>query len=209
MKLDSFLQIQLGTVYRGLTPVPDDEVLRLYKNRIIPIAYVEGGKNPDHKSKMIQLADLFSVPEMGLLCNVAEYFEKQKIDYHPEILFRDVKNSVQTCHPIMHGIVSKNVKDFIEPNLNLRKLLERLTNADKQLFLVTNSPYNFVNKGMGMLVGEDWKDLFDVVIVQARKPRFFTDESRPMRMYDETKNVYLWDRVTKLERGKIYYEVKF
>lgn len=46
LKLDSFLQIQLGTVYRGLTPVPDDEVLRLYKNRIIPIAYVEGGKNP-------------------------------------------------------------------------------------------------------------------------------------------------------------------
>lgn len=36
----------MGTVYRGLTPVPDDEVLRLYKNRIIPIAYVEGGKNP-------------------------------------------------------------------------------------------------------------------------------------------------------------------
>lgn len=93
MKLDSFLQIQLGTVYRGLTPVPDEEVLRLYKNRIIPIAYVEGGKNPDHKSKMIQLADLFSVPEMGLLCNVAEYFEKHKIDYHPEILFRDVKVS--------------------------------------------------------------------------------------------------------------------
>lgn len=65
----------------------------------------------------------------------------------------------------------------------------------------------FSNKGMGMLVGDDWKDLFDVVIVQARKPRFFTDESRPIRMYDETKNVYLWDRVTKLERGKIYYEV--
>lgn len=59
---------------------------------------------------------------------------------------------------------------------------------------------------MGMLVGDDWKDLFDVVIVQARKPRFFTDESRPIRMYDEQKNVYLWDRVTKLERGKIYYE---
>jgi len=40
---------------------------------------------------MVQLADLFSVPEMGLLCNVAEYFERNHIDYHPEILFRDVK----------------------------------------------------------------------------------------------------------------------
>ena len=41
MKLDSFLQIQLGTVYRGLTPVPDEQVIKLYKNKIVPIAYVE------------------------------------------------------------------------------------------------------------------------------------------------------------------------
>ncbi|GBP28131.1 Poly(U)-specific endoribonuclease homolog [Eumeta japonica] len=97
LKLDSFLQIQFGAVYRGLTPVSTDEVLKLYKNRIIPIAYVEG----DHKShkanraKMVHLADLFSVPEMGLLCNVAEYFIKNHIDYHPEILFLDVKGTVK------------------------------------------------------------------------------------------------------------------
>lgn len=40
---------------------------------------------------MVQLADLFSVPEMGLLCNVTEYFVRNGIDYHPEILFSDVK----------------------------------------------------------------------------------------------------------------------
>ena len=50
LKLDSFLQIQLGTVYRGLHPVPDDEVLRLYKNRIIPIAYVEAPQKHAHVS---------------------------------------------------------------------------------------------------------------------------------------------------------------
>lgn len=37
LKLDSFLQIQLGSVYRGLTPVNDAEVLRLYRNRVIPL----------------------------------------------------------------------------------------------------------------------------------------------------------------------------
>ena len=42
LKLDSFLQIQFGSVYRGLTPLSTEEVLSLYKNRIIPIAYVEG-----------------------------------------------------------------------------------------------------------------------------------------------------------------------
>jgi hypothetical protein len=42
LKLDSFLQIQFGSVYKGLTPLSTEEVLKHYKNRIIPIAYVEG-----------------------------------------------------------------------------------------------------------------------------------------------------------------------
>lgn len=208
LKLDSFLQIQFGTVYRGLTPVPDGEVLQMYKNRIIPIAYVEGTPKGAQgaTSKMVQLADLFSVPEMCLLCNVAQYFESNHIDYHPEIMFHDVKNSVRVCHPIMHGIVSNNVSEYIESNPNLRKYLDTLVAAKKKLFLVTNSPYHFVNKGMEMLVGTDWRDFFDVVIVQARKPKFFTDDSRPIRILDETTGTHLWDRVTKLEKGKVYYE---
>lgn len=44
LKLDSFNSIQLGTIFRGLSRVPDEEVLNLYRNRIIPIAYVEGEK---------------------------------------------------------------------------------------------------------------------------------------------------------------------
>lgn len=59
---------------------------------------------------------------------------------------------------------------------------------------------------MYMLVGEDWKNFFDVVIVQARKPRFFTDISRPIRVYDERSGSHVWDKVTKLERGVIYFE---
>lgn len=44
LKLDSFLQIQLGSVYRGLTPLSDEEVMKLYKSRTIPLAYVESGR---------------------------------------------------------------------------------------------------------------------------------------------------------------------
>lgn len=210
LKLDSFLQIQFGTVYRGLTPVSDAEVLQLYKNRIIPIAYVEGTKGQHEirgSAKMVQLADLFSVPEMCLLCNVAEFFIQNGKSYHPEILFRDVKKSISASHPIMHSYVTKNVGQYIDTNHNLREYFKRLVDAKKQLFLVTNSPYYFVNKGMEMLAGDDWQKFFDVVIVNARKPRFFTDLSRPIREFDVTTNTHLWDRVVAMEKGKIYYEV--
>lgn len=51
---------------------------------------------------MAQLADLFSVPEMSLLCNATEFFVNNHIDYHPDILFRDVKVRMQNslfCEP--------------------------------------------------------------------------------------------------------------
>lgn len=94
--------------------MPDEEVLNLYRNRTIPIAYVEGEKGnvrtltlvvcgfqhfsfQSHSRKMIQLADLFSVPEMYLMSTVTEYFNRNHIDYHPEILFRDVKVNKESC----------------------------------------------------------------------------------------------------------------
>ncbi|XP_059482720.1 5'-nucleotidase domain-containing protein 3 isoform X1 [Neocloeon triangulifer] len=219
LKLDSFLQIQLGSVYRGLSPVSDEEVLDLYKNRIIPIAYVEGTRNSTQlemldnifntmgsKAKMVQLADLFSVPEMLLLCQVAEYFKTHSIDYHPEILFHDVKTAVQGAHPIMHRVVADNVAQYLEHNPNIRDYFQYLAAHDKKLFLVTNSPFHFVDKGMSYIVGADWQTFFDVIIVQARKPKFFTDESRPIRLYDTGSKTQLWDRVTRLEKGQIYYE---
>lgn len=94
LKVDSFHQVQLGCVYRGLTPVPDEEVVELYGQRYIPADYIEShvhNGSQSGSSKMAQLADLFSVPEMSLLCNITEYFMQNNIDYHPDILFRDVK----------------------------------------------------------------------------------------------------------------------
>lgn len=48
------------------------------------------------------------------------------------------------CHPIMHQIVSQNVDKYIESNPQLGQYFKRLKDANKQLFLVTNSPYHFV-----------------------------------------------------------------
>lgn len=47
-------------------------------------------------------------------------------------------------HPIMHGVVAKHVKEYIEESPQMRTFFERLIKANKKLFLVTNSPYHFV-----------------------------------------------------------------
>lgn len=106
----------------------------------------------------------------------------------------------------MHQLVIKSVDIFLGKNDKLRKLFERLLKADKKMFLITNSPFKFVNNGMNFLVGHDWETFFDVVIVEARKPRFFTNESRPIRVYDKNTDTNLWDKVSALHKGRIYYQ---
>lgn len=60
---------------------------------------------------------------------------------------------------------------------------------------------------MKVLLGDSWDNYFDVVIVEARKPKFFTDESCPLRIYDKNTHTNLWDKVTSLSKGRIYYQV--
>ncbi|MEQ2241770.1 5'-nucleotidase domain-containing protein 3 [Ilyodon furcidens] len=56
---------------------------------------------------------------------------------------------------------------------------------------------------MSYIVGKDWRDLFDVVIVQADKPSFFNDRRKPFRRVTN-KGALLWDRIHRLEKGQIY-----
>jgi FMN phosphatase YigB (HAD superfamily) len=44
----------------------------------------------------------------------------------------------------MHNIVGDHVKEYIKETPEMRKFFERLVNANKKLFLVTNSPFPFV-----------------------------------------------------------------
>lgn len=111
----------------------------LYINILI-LPFTQEGRT----GRMIQLADLFSVPEMSLLSTVSEFFQRTGVDYHPEILFRDIRNSIGASHPVMHRKVAENVPEYVDLNPRLAEYFDRLVSAGKQLFLVTNSPYHFV-----------------------------------------------------------------
>ena len=60
---------------------------------------------------------------------------------------------------------------------------------------------------MNFLVGSDWRDRFDLVIVEAKKPKFFTQWSSPLRRYDLETKSKTWSQVTKIEKGEVYCEV--
>lgn len=54
---------------------------------------------------------------------------------------------------------------------NLAEFLQKLKRKERKLFLVTNSPYYFVDAGMTYMLGKEWRDLFDIIVVSADKVR--------------------------------------
>ncbi|XP_072928802.1 5'-nucleotidase domain-containing protein 2-like isoform X3 [Hemitrygon akajei] len=204
MKIDAFHYAQLGTVYRGLSPVPDDEVLHMYDGtQHVPLHRMSDfyGKGPSMK----QFMDIFSLPEMTLLSCVNDYFINHNIEYDPVHLFRDVSDAISNVHikGMMYKWIENDLENCILHGDETYAVLNRLVNDGKKLFLITNSPFNFVDKGMKYMVGKDWRDLFDLVIVQADKPSFFTDKRKPFRRLDNMGTLQ-WDKISSLEKGKMY-----
>ncbi|XP_043986797.1 5'-nucleotidase domain-containing protein 2 [Gambusia affinis] len=204
MKIDAFHYIEPGTVYRGLSPVSDDEVLYLYGGTFhVPLSQDSGfyGKGP----KVKQFMDIFSIPEMTLLAVANDFFITNDIEYDPVHLFKDVSEAIGMVHlkGYMYKWIMQDLDKFILRKEETDAVLHRLVSQGKKLFLITNSPFSFVDKGMTHMVGKNWRDFFDVVIVQADKPHFFTDCIKPFRRLDNNGDLR-WEKINRLDKGQIY-----
>uniref|UniRef100_A0A915IQ82 Uncharacterized protein n=1 Tax=Romanomermis culicivorax TaxID=13658 RepID=A0A915IQ82_ROMCU len=142
LKLDAYALIQDGTVFRGRTSLNVDQVRHLYGGNYVPFHYLP---TPDDKdsAKMVQSLDLFSLPEVGLLANIIQYFDDSNIDFDPESLFRDVRTVVQSVHlsGVMYDAVSNNLPKYIHYMHGLKEFFERLIAHKKIVFLISNSPF--------------------------------------------------------------------
>lgn len=58
--------------------------------------------------------------------------------------FHRMELIISNYFTVMHGVVAQDVDKYIDQNPQLMPFFESLKSANKQLFLVTNSPYPFV-----------------------------------------------------------------
>ncbi|ESW26472.1 hypothetical protein PHAVU_003G122300 [Phaseolus vulgaris] len=96
---------------------------------------------------------------------------------------------------------------FVEPDPELPLALLDQKEAGKKLLLITNSDYHYTDKMMrhsfNRFLPNDlgWRDLFDIVIVSARKPEFF-QTSHPM--YEVVTGDGLMRPCLKAQTGGLY-----
>ncbi|KAI4338597.1 hypothetical protein MLD38_023635 [Melastoma candidum] len=124
-------------------------------------------------------------------------------------LYKAVSKALFRAHvegQLKNEIMSKP-ELFVEPDPELPLALLDQKEAGKKLLLITNSDYHYTDKMMkhsfNRFLPNDmgWRDLFDIVIVSARKPEFF-QMSHPM--YEVVTGEGLMRPCFKAQTGGLY-----
>ncbi|XP_078439545.1 HAD-superfamily hydrolase, subfamily IG, 5'-nucleotidase [Wolffia australiana] len=203
LKLDFFGSIEPDGSFFGRRKLSLDEIGAFYGTRHI-------GRDSAHD--LVGLMDFFCFSEACLIADVVQHFVDAKLDFDPCYIHEDVNHAIRRVH--MSGLLHRRIlaapEKYLVKNPKMFEFLETLKQGGKKLFMLTNSPFYFVDGGMRfMLEGcgrrtDSWRELFDVVILHANKPSFYSSE-HPFRCYDIEKDTLAFTAVDKFLPNQVYY----
>lgn len=145
---------------------------------------------------------LIAIHDVKPLAGVSSYLQ----------LYREIDRALGAAH--LEGALKQQIVDDPERFVDFDPgIVETLTDqrlAGKQLLLITNSEWWYSERMMSwcfnssMPEGQTWRDLFDVVIVAASKPRFFSEQGPIYRLVDDER-AHLETHYGPLESGEVYH----
>ena len=147
---------------------------------------------------------LYALSEVTLFACGVQHMEALGMSVDYTRWFTDIRDSVDISHQdgTILGSIVKSPGDYVIRDPALPFALHTLRSAGKKLFLLTNSQPVYTDVMMRYLLEgrlpeyKSWRQMFEIVITAAKKPRFFIDESTP----------FLDDKgqeVTRFSRGKV------
>ncbi|RZC53969.1 hypothetical protein C5167_012815 [Papaver somniferum] len=203
LKLDFFGSIEPDGCFFGRQKLSRKEIEEMYGTRHI---------GRDQARGLVKLMDFFCFSEACLIADIVQHFVDAKLQFDASYIYEDVNRAIQHVH--QSGLVHRGIlsvpQRYLVKNGQMLRFLKMLKEKGKKLFLMTNSPYYFVDGGMRFMLedymgkGDSWRDLFDVVIAQANKPEFYTSE-HPFRCYDAAKDTLAFSKVDAFLPNQIYY----
>lgn len=146
-----------------------------------------------------QMVDLLDAGHLGGVMSYAD-------------LYRVVRASVDEAH--LPGTLKEEIladpERFLVPDPEAPTALLDQRYAGKRLMLITNSDWDYTRRLMERAFdrvlpkGMTWRDLFDLVIVGADKPGFFSEQRPLYRVIDEEQGLLRPQR-GDLEPGGVYF----
>ena len=171
--------------HHGVGPMEFDEQRRVYQRTLVDL----------HDPRWVFLNTLFSISEGCMYMQLVDLLDRGALPGCMGYLdlFRRVRHSVDEAHMEgrLKGEIISNPEPFtdVDPNTPLALLDQK--NAGKKLLLITNSEWAYTAPMMRYAFdpflpgGMTWRDLFDIILVGARKPVFFTSQAPAFEVVSE------------------------
>lgn len=156
---------------------------------------------------------LFSLSEASLYAQLVDRLDAgdlpENIGY-PD-LHRILRVALDEAHNLgeLKSYITADPERFVELDPEVPLTLLDQKQSGKRLLLVTNSDWSYTRSMMTYALdrflpsGMKWRDLFDLVIVEARKPVFFSGRHAVYRLVDEQRG-FLQPHRSALEPGGVY-----
>lgn len=166
------------------------------------------------ENRWVFLDTLFALSEACLFLQLVDRKDEGRL---PTIQsYRELYEKVRTCVDATHSegkLKAEIVRDpsqFVDVDEQLPLALLDLKYAGKKLLLITNSEWSYTRAMMRYVLdrflpnGMTFRNLFDLVIVGARKPHFFETPAPAFRVVDDEGD-YLVPHVGPLLEGHAYF----
>ena len=181
LKMDYFNFVSRG--HHGLRELRSDERERAYRSSRIRLSH-ENYSSVD---------TLFHLPEVYLFLCVVGLMERagsKKSDYTQ--VYNDVREMIDEAHRdgSLKSVITANLDTYIRLDHEMRTVLEEFRRGGKKLFLLTNSDWTYADTLLRHLLQRGrgapahWSEIFDLVVVEARKPSFFAANAPPEAVAD-------------------------
>ncbi|EOD12200.1 hypothetical protein EMIHUDRAFT_452284 [Emiliania huxleyi CCMP1516] len=176
-------------------------LLKLDRHKYVKVAYHGLKRMTPEERKAIyatsfETAPAFTPPDFStidtafllvdacLFCQLVSYKDDHpdEVTKSYEQIYRDVRRAVDLCHcdGVIKDAVAVNPAKYIRSDPALATMLTALKQGGKQVFIVTNSLYDYTDVVLRHLLGASWLDYFDLVVCGARKPGFLLDPYLPI-----------------------------
>lgn len=157
---------------------------------------------------------LFELSRASLWTQLVEQYDRQAL---PGVrsyadLYGGIDKALSTTHLSgpLKGDILADPDRFVELDPLVVPTLLDQRGAGKQLVLITNSEWEYTQHLMSYSLdrfcpnGQTWRDLFDIVIVSSKKPRFFSETDPVYRVVDEERTL-LAPHTGLLEAGGVFF----
>ncbi|KAK5968864.1 HAD superfamily hydrolase 5'-nucleotidase [Trichostrongylus colubriformis] len=202
------------TAFHGFRKLDKKEIRQQYPNKHVSL----------EETRIFVLNTVFNLSEGVLLASMVDYFDNHEEAYQKlangtgynkkgtrqiilySTIFDDCRSAFEYINEVdgFKRTICSNLSEYIARDDRAVQMMKMLSQHGKKLFLLTNSPWLYTMALMTHVMGPNWQDLFDVVIVNGCKPRWFLQDIAFKEVDRITGKEKVGNHLGPLRKGDVY-----